>query len=66
MDEDHIEKVLAVICQNCRLTVCEVAKEVGICKSLCHLILTKKQKMCHVAVKSVPCLLTHHSLSMNF
>jgi len=31
--DDHIEKVLAVICQNRRLTVCEVAEEVGICKS---------------------------------
>jgi len=38
MDDDHIEKVLAVIHQNCCLTVREVAEEVGICKSLCHLI----------------------------
>ena len=32
MDDDHVEKVLAVIRQNFRLTVHEVAKEVGICK----------------------------------
>jgi len=40
MDDDHVEKVLAVIRQNRRLTVREVAEEVGICKSSCHLILT--------------------------
>jgi len=33
MDDDHVEKVLAVICQNRQLTVREVAEEVGICKS---------------------------------
>ena len=32
MDNDHIEKMLAVIHQNRHLTVCEVAEEVGICK----------------------------------
>ena len=34
------------------------AEEVGICKSLCHLILTDKLKMRHVAAKFVPRLLT--------
>jgi len=58
MDDDHVEKVLAVICQNHCLTVCEVAKEVGICKSSCHLILTDKLKMRRVAAKFVPRLLT--------
>ena len=66
MDEDRVEKVLAVICHNRRLTVCEVAEEVGICKSLCHLILTEKRKMCCVAIKFVPRLLTRRSLSMIF
>jgi len=33
MDDDHVEKVLAVICQNHHLTVHEVAEEIGICKS---------------------------------
>jgi len=32
MDDDHVEKVLAVIHQNRHLTVREVAEEVGICK----------------------------------
>ena len=41
MDDDHVEKVLAVIHQNRRLTVHDVATEVGICKRSCHLILTK-------------------------
>ena len=66
MDDDHVEKVLAMIHQNRCLTVREVAEEVGICKSLCHLILTEKPKMHHVVTKFVPCLLTRHSLSMNF
>ena len=44
-DDDHVEKVLAVIRQNRRLTVREVAEEEGICKSSCHLILTDKPKM---------------------
>jgi len=66
MDDDHMEKVLAVIRQNRCLSVHEVAKEVGISKSLCHLILTEKWKMCCVAATFVPRLLTRHSLSMNF
>ena len=66
MDNDDVEKVLAVIRQNRFITVREVAEEVGICKSLCHLILTEKLKMRRVAANSVPRLLTHHSLSMNF
>jgi len=51
MDDDHVEKVLAVIRQSCRLTVREVAEEVGICKRSCHLILTDKLKMRRVAAK---------------
>ena len=66
MGDNHVEKALAVICQNRRLTVREVAEEAGISKSSCHLILTEKRKMRHVAAKSVPRLLTRHSLSMNF
>jgi len=58
MDDDHVEKVLAVIPQNRRLTVREVAKEVGICRSSCHLSLTNRLKMCHVAAKFVLPLLT--------
>jgi len=58
MDDNHVEKVLAVIRQNRHRTVREVAEEVGICKRLCHLILTDKRKMRHVAAKFVPGLLT--------
>jgi len=47
-----------VIHQNRCLTVCEVAEEVGICKSSCHLILTEKRKMRRVAAKFLPRLLT--------
>ena len=50
--------MLAVFRQNRRLTVREVAEEVGICKSSCHLILTEKLKMRRVAAKFVPRLLT--------
>jgi hypothetical protein len=57
MDDDHVEKVLAVICQN-HLTVCEVAEEVKLCKSSCHLILTYKLKMHRVAAKFLLRLLT--------
>ena len=66
MDDDYIENVLAVIRQNRRLTVREVAEEVGICKSSCHPILNEKLKMCRVATKFVSRLLTRRSLSMNF
>jgi len=58
MDDDHVEKVLDLIRQNCRLTVREVAEEVAICKSSCHQILTDKLKMRRVAAKFVPRLLT--------
>ena len=58
MDDDHVEKVLALIRQNRRLTVREVAEEVGICKSSCHQILTDRLKMHCVAAKFVLRLLT--------
>ena len=58
MDDDHVEKVFAVIRQNRRLTVRQVAEEIGMCKSSSHLILTDKLKMRRAAAKSVPCLLT--------
>ena len=58
MDDDRVEKVLAVIRQNRRLTVREAAEEVAICKTSCHLILTDKLKMRRVAARNVPRLLT--------
>jgi len=66
MDNNHVEKVLAFICQNCRLTVLEVAEEVGICKSSCHLILTNKLKIRRVAAKFVPRLLTDAQKESHF
>jgi len=66
MDDDHVEKVLAVIRQNRRLTLREVSEVVRICKTSCHMILTEKLKMGRVAAKFMPRLLTRHSLSMNF
>jgi hypothetical protein len=50
--------VLDVIRQNRSLTVRDIAEEGGICKSSCHLILTDKLKMCRVAAKFLPHLLT--------
>ena len=66
MDDDHVEKVLAVIRQIRRLSVREAAEDVGICKSSYHLILTEERKIRRVAAKLVPRLLTCLSLSMNF
>jgi len=66
MDDDHVGKVLAVIRQNHRLTVHEVAEEVGICKRSCHLILTNKLKMRRVATKFVLQLLTDAVLIREF
>ena len=66
MDNDHVEKVLAMIHQNRRLTVHEVAKEVGICKNSCHLILTNKLQVNRVATKFVPRLLTDALLIREF
>ena len=63
VDDDHVQKVLAVIRQNRRLTVREVAEEVGICKSACHPILTEKRNMRHVAAKFVSRLLTRPSFT---
>ena len=65
-DDNHVEKVLAVIHQNRHLTVREVAEEVGISKRPCHLTLTVKRKMRRVVAIFVPPFLTRHSLSMNF
>ena len=55
--------MIAVIRQNRRPNVREFAEEVGICKSLCHLILTKKQKMYCVAASADVSLLIHEFLT---
>jgi len=66
VDDDHVEKLLAVIRQNRRLTVREVAEKAGICKSSCHLILTDKTENASCCAKFVARQQTRHSLSMNF
>ena len=66
MDDDDVEKVLAVIRQNRLPTVREVAEEVGICKSSCHLILTDELQMRRAAAKFVPRLLTDALLIREF
>jgi len=48
----------SVIRENRRLTIREVAEEVGVCKSSCNTILTEKLKMHRVAAKFVQRLLT--------
>ena len=53
-DDDHVERVLASIRDNRRLTLQEVAEEVGIGKSSCRTILADKLQMHRV----VPRLLT--------
>jgi len=63
VDDDHVEKVFAVIRQNRRLTVREVAEEMGICKSSCHLILIEKQQMRRVAASRYTSLLIHEFLT---
>jgi len=57
-DDDHVEKVRAVIRGNRRLTVREGVDEVGISTGSCHQILTEKLWMRRVSAKFVPHLLT--------
>ena len=57
-DDDHVERVRAVIRGNCRLTVREVANEVGISIGSCHQILAEKLQMRRVSAKFMPHLLT--------
>jgi len=57
-DDDHVERVRAVIRGNRRLTVREVADEVGISIGSCHQIFNEKLQMRRVSAKFAPCLLT--------
>ena len=57
-NDDHVERVRAVIRGNRRLTVREVAYKVGISIGSCHQIFTEKLKMRRVRAKFVPHLLT--------
>jgi len=58
INDNHVERVCAVIHGNHHLTVQEVADEVGISIGSCHQIFTEKLKMCRVSAKFVPRLLT--------
>jgi len=57
-NDDHAERVRAVIRGNRRLTVRDVADEVGISIGSCHKIFTEKFQMRRVSAKFVPRLLT--------
>jgi len=57
-NDNHVERVRAVIRDNRRLTVREVADEVGISIGSCHQIFTEKLQMRRVSAKFVPRLLT--------
>ena len=56
-NDDHVERVCAVIRGNRHLTV-QVADEVGISIGSCHQIFTEKLQMHRVIAKFVPRLLT--------
>ena len=56
-NEDHVETVRAVTRRNRRLTVREVADEVGVSIGSCHQIFTEKLQMRRVIAKFVPRLL---------
>jgi transposase len=56
--DDNVAKVREFIRSNRRLTVREVAEEVGISKTVCHEILTENLGMHRIATKFVPRLLT--------
>jgi len=57
-DDDHVERVRAVIRGNHRLTIREVVDKVGISIGSCHQILTEKLQMRRVSAKFMPRLLT--------
>jgi len=58
MNDENIDRVLAAIRGNGRLTVRDVADEVGVGIGSCHQIFTEKLQMRRVSAKSAPCLLT--------
>jgi len=54
INDDHVDRIRAVIRGNGRLTVREVAEEVDISIGSCNQIFTEKLQMCLVSVKFVP------------
>jgi len=57
-NEEMIAKVKTIVCNNRRLTVCEIADDCGISVDSCNAILTDDLHMKCVCAKLVPCLLT--------
>jgi len=57
-DDVHIDTVLHLILQNRRLTIREIAEDVGSSFGSCQAILTEKLNMQRLATKFVPCVLT--------
>ena len=57
-DDRHVERVRKMILGNCRLTVREVAEEMGSSVGSCNASLTGKLQMHHVSAKFIPHLLT--------
>jgi hypothetical protein len=57
-NDNHVERVSAVIHGNCHLTVREVADKVSTSIGSCHQIFTEKLQMHRVSAKFVPHLLT--------
>jgi len=57
-NDDHVERVCAVIYGHRRLTVREVADEVGIGIGSCYQIFTEKLQIRHFSAKFMPRLLT--------
>jgi hypothetical protein len=57
-NDNHVKTVRAVIRVNHRLTLREIADEVGVSIGSCHHIFTEKLQMCCVSAKFVPHLLT--------
>jgi histone-lysine N-methyltransferase SETMAR len=57
-NDDHVERIRAVIRGNRRLTVRKIAEEVGISIGSCHQVFTEKLQMRRASAKYVPRLLT--------
>jgi len=57
-NDDHVERVLAVIRGNRHLTIREVADEVGISMGSCHQIVAEELQMHCISAKFMPHLLT--------
>jgi hypothetical protein len=57
-NEENIQKVRKVNRSSHRVTVCEIAEEAGISKTMCHEIRTENLSMHCIAAKFVPRLLS--------